>query len=311
MTPQAGRDTKDYILPSPPPTETMLLAPVPVKVQAELAALTHQGKVRANNEDHFLVWSFERSLEAMMTNLPEGLIPSRFAETGYGMLVADGMGGQAAGEVASRLAIKTLVNLFLQAPYWIMRPGEPEIEQVIQRMSERFRIVDATVREQAQIDPNLTGMGTTMTIAFNLGSELVLAHIGDSRVYLFRDGQCHQLTRDDTLAQALVERGILLPDQAVGHRLKHSLTRVIGGGKGLGDAEIQHFPLADGDQVLLCTDGLTDMVKPPAIAAILRDASSSNDACRALVESALENGGRDNVTVVVTRYRLIPDPPAS
>jgi protein phosphatase len=251
---------------------------------------------------------FERALETMMTNLPEGLIPSRFAEVGHGMLVADGIGGQAAGEIASRLAIKTLVNLFLQSPYWIMRPGEQEIEQVMQRMGERFRIVDAAVREQAQIDPNLAGMGTTMTMAFNLGSVLVLTHIGDSRVYLCRGGQCHQLTRDHTLVQGLVELGIIQPDQATGHRLKHSLTRAIGGSAGIGDAEIQHLPLCDGDQVLLCTDGLTDMVKQPSISAILREASSSNDACRALVETALENGGRDNVTVVVARYRLNPDP---
>jgi protein phosphatase len=273
-----------------------------------LAALSHQGKIRKNNEDHYLVMRFERILEAMMTNLPEGLIPSRFGEAGYGMLVADGMGGQAAGEIASRLAIKTLVNLFLQAPYWIMRAGDLEIEQVMQRMSERFRIVDAAVRDQAQGDPLLAGMGTTMTMAFNLGAVLFLTHIGDSRVYLYRGGQCHQLTRDHTLAQGMVELGMIPPDQAAEHRLKHSLTRAIGGGKEMRDAEIQHLPLCDGDQVLLCTDGLTDMVKPPAIAAILGNSNSPNDACRSLVDSALENGGRDNVTVVLARYRLIPDP---
>jgi protein phosphatase len=223
------------------------------------------------------------------------------------MLVADGMGGQAAGEVASRLAITTLINLVLHTPDWIMRGGEPEAEKVMERMGERFRIVDAAVREQAESDPSLAGMGTTMTLACNLGSLLILAHVGDSRLYLFRDGQCHQLTRDHTIVQGLVELGIIRPEEAVGHRLKHTLTRVLGSGNSLGDAEVQQLRLSDGDQILLCTDGLTDMVKQEAIAGILREAKSSNDACRALVDNALENGGRDNVTVVLARYRFTPE----
>jgi protein phosphatase len=300
------RDTEEYTIPPVQPAENET-PPAPVNVQAELAALSHQGKIRTNNEDHFLVTRFQRVLETMMTNLPAGVIPTRFEEAGYGMLVADGMGGQAAGEVASQLAIQTLVNLFLQTPYWIMRPSEPDIEQILHRMEERFRIVDATVREQAQSDPSLLGMGTTMTMAINLGVTLVLGHIGDSRVYLFRDGECHQVTRDHTLAQGLLELGMIKPDEVAGHRLKHSLTRAIGGSSNIADAEVQHLTLADGDRVLLCTDGLTDMVKPADIANILRDSKSSEDACRMLVDAALENGGRDNVTVVTARYRLTSD----
>jgi protein phosphatase len=307
MLTSTSRETEEYTLPPEQPSEIRPAPSVPVKVQAELAALSHQGKVRTNNEDHYLVMRFERVLEAMMTNLPPGLIPTRYTEGGYGMLVADGMGGQASGEVASRLAIQTLINLFLESPYWIIRAGEQEIEQVMQRMGERFKIVDAAVREQAEADPSLAGMGTTMTMAFNLGAVLVLAHIGDSRVYLYRDGHCHQLTRDHTLAQGLVELGAIRPDEAAGHRLKHALTRAIGGSKHIADAEVQHLNLADGDQVLLCTDGLSDMVTLPAIATILGAAKSPNDACQALVDKALENGGRDNVTVVTARYRLISE----
>jgi serine/threonine protein phosphatase PrpC len=279
-------------------------ADISARVQVDLAALSHQGKVRENNEDHFLVSRVERSLETVVTNLPEGLIPQRFAEVGYGMLVADGMGGHQAGEIASRLAISTFVNLFLHTPEWFMRVGKPEAERVMERMAERYRIVDATVREKAQTDPALLGMGTTMTLACSLGPILVLAHIGDSRVYLCKAGQCHQLTRDHTRAQDLVDLGILQPEQPGWHYFRHSLTRALGTGQSLGEAEVQQLTLADEDQVLLCTDGLTDMVGQPMIAAILADSKTSEEACQRLVAAALDNGGKDNVTVVLARYRL-------
>jgi serine/threonine protein phosphatase PrpC len=278
-------------------------AEISARVLVDLAALSHQGKVRENNEDHFLVCRAERSLETMMTNLPEAVIPQRFTEVGYGMLVADGMGGHQAGEIASRLAISTFINLILHTPEWYMRVGKPEAERIMERMADRYRIVDAVVREKAQTDAALLGMGTTMTLACSLGPILVLAHIGDSRVYLFRAGQCHQLTRDHTMAQSLVDGGILQPEQAGWHYFKHALTRAIGAGE-TGEAEIRQLTLADEDQVLLCTDGLTDMVGQQTIAAILGDSKASEEACQRLVTAALDNGGKDDVTVVLARYRV-------
>jgi len=134
--------TAEYTLP-PPSARILPPADISARVQVDLAALPHQGKVRQNNEDHFLVSRAERSLETVKTNLPKELIPPRFAEVGYGMLVADGMGGQ-----QSRLAISTFVNLVLHTPEWFMRVGKPEAEQVMERIAERYRIVDATVRER-------------------------------------------------------------------------------------------------------------------------------------------------------------------
>jgi protein phosphatase len=303
MKPGNGVDPGEYTLP-PPPAQVLPPADISAKVQVDLAAMSHQGKVRENNEDHFLVSRVERSLETIITNLPKGLIPQRFAEVGYAMLVADGIGGHQAGEIASRLAIATIINLALHTPDWIMRLGKPEAEQVMERMAKRYRIVDATVREQAQTEPTLADMGTTMTLACSLGPILVLAHIGDSRAYLIRGGQCHQLTRDHTMAQDLVELGILQPEQATEHHLAHGLTRAIGVGQSLGQAEVQQLRLADQDQILLCTDGLTDMVQQQMIEAILGDSTTSDEACRRLVDAALDKGGLDNVTVVLARYRL-------
>ena len=303
MKPGNGVDPGEYTLP-PPTVHVLPPADISAKVKVDLAALSHQGKVRENNEDHFLITRIERSLETIKTNLPRGAIPQRFAEVGYGMLVADGMGGRQAGEIASQLAISTFVNLVLHTPDWILRLGKPEADQVMERMAKRYRIVDATMRDKAQTHPTLAGMGTTMTLACSVGPILVLAHIGDSRVYLFRASQCHQLTRDQTQAQSLVDLGILQPEEAAGHYLKHALTGVLGAGQSLGEAEVHQLTLADKDQILLCTDGLTDMVQQPMIAAILGDSKTSDEACQRLVDAALDKGGKDNVTVVLARYRL-------
>jgi protein phosphatase len=273
-------------------------------VQVDLAARSHPGKVRPNNEDHFLVVRFHRALQTLLTNLPDGLLPLRAEEVGYGMIVADGMGGQAAGEVASQLAIRTLINLVLATPDWVMMRGQPDAERVMQRMAERYQQVDALLREEAQADPRLAGMGTTMTLACSLGANLILAHVGDSRAYLLRAGALHALTRDHTLVQELVDRGVVHPDRAASHPFRHVLSRALGGRSRAIEAEVQRVSLADADQLLLCTDGLTDRVDATTIGAIVQSSACSDDACQKLVELALQNGGKDNVTVVLARYRI-------
>jgi protein phosphatase len=301
-------DTDEYPI-STSPTDGPPPRIAAATVRADLAGLSDVGRVRPNNEDHFLVVRFDRALQTLLTNLPEGLIPPRAEEVGYGMVVADGMGGMAAGEVASRLAIRTLVDLALSTPDWVLKKGTPEIERVMQRMAERYRRVDEALRDEAQADPDLSGMGTTMTLACSIGSDLVLAHVGDSRAYLMRDGELHLLTRDHTLVQELVDRGVVRPENASTHPFRHVLTRYLGGGKGnLITEEVQRVSLADGDQLLLCTDGLTDMVDAAAVKTVLRSSASADDACQALVDLALQQGGRDNVTVVLARYRFAPGP---
>jgi serine/threonine protein phosphatase PrpC len=222
----------------------------------------------------------------------------------YGMLVADGIGGHAAGETASLLAISTLVNLVLHEPDWIMRPGEREFEEVMRRITERYRRVDKVLRQQAKSDPNLTGMGTTLTLAGIRGRDLTLAHVGDSRAYLLRGGQLHQLTSDHTLAQGLADLGVIAQEDTATHHLRHVLTSALGVGENRLEPQVQRLALVNEDQILLCTDGLTEMVDNATIAAILCRSGSSSDACAALVEQALRNGGKDNVTVALARYRF-------
>ncbi len=296
-------DTVEIPLPASAP-ETGWPHTGSAEAEVDVAARSDRGLVRPNNEDHFLAVRVGRSWQTLQTNLPPDLVPGRAEEAGYGLLVADGMGGAAAGEHASRVAIATLVSLTLHTPDWIFITGERETEQVIERMAERYRRADATLREQGKEDPSLSGMGTTMTLACSLGTNLIVGHIGDSRAYLFRDGMLHQLTRDHTLVQALVDAGRITPEQAAKHPYRHMLIRYLGGGKdGLG-AEFQRASLADNDQLLLCTDGLTEMVDDATIAATLAGAATAEEACEALVGLALKNGGKDNVTVALARYRF-------
>jgi serine/threonine protein phosphatase PrpC len=298
-------DTGDF--PTPPPLTPA--APPPsasAQVQVDLGALSHRGKVRANNEDCYLVARVDRALTILLTNLPEGCLPDRAEEVGYGLLVADGMGGMAAGEVASRLAVTSLVRILVHTSDWIMRTDAGAADQLLERIAERYRQVDAALKEEAQADPGLAGMGTTMTLGYSLGADLFLGHIGDSRAYFRRGQDLFQLTRDHTYAQALADLGVIEPEQVVRHRFRHVLTRALGGTAGEVEADVQRARIRDGDQLLLCTDGLTEMVDDGAINAVLGKASSADEACQDLVNLALNHGGKDNVTVVVARYRFGP-----
>jgi PPM family protein phosphatase len=293
-------------LPPPPVFYDQASRTISSLVEVDLGAASHPGKVRPNNEDHYLAARFDRAMRTLLTNLPPGCVPVRGAETAYGLLVADGMGGAAAGEVASRTAITVLVDLVLRTPDWILRPDEGLIRKVLGRMDRRFRQVNQALAEQARSEPDLAGMGTTLTLACSHGADLVVVHVGDSRAYLFRQGRLLQLTRDHTVAQALADCGAIAAADAATHRLRHVLTNVLGVKEDAGKPDLSHLRLADGDQVLLCTDGLTAMASDAAIADVLGRSDTAAAACDALVELALAGGGRDNVTVVLARYR-IPD----
>lgn len=262
------------------------------RVEVELGARTHPGRVRANNEDHFLASRFERTMTTLLTNLPEGIVPAEHADTAYGFLVADGMGGRAAGEVASRTAIGALVGLALQTPDWIMSFDESRVGQVLERMKQRFEQLSAVLAERAQTDPALAGMGTTMTLVLSLGPEAILTHIGDSRAYLRRGAVLHRLTHDQTMAQSLADAGAITPEELKRHPLRHVLTGAISTRRGKAPIELQHVHLEDGDQVLLCSDGLTDMVDDAAIAELLGGPGSSDAICEALVGRLSTPAGR-------------------
>jgi protein phosphatase len=275
-------------------------------VRIDVSALSHTGHCRENNEDHFLVVRLGRTLQTLLTSLPPEEMPERTEEVNYAMIVADGMGGHAGGEVASRMAIAALIRLALAIPDWIIRVDEDHAREMERRSRTRFQEVGELLVETGQSDPALRGMGTTLTAARSLGRDLMITHVGDSRAYLLRAGRLHRLTRDHTFAQMLVDAGQLSPGDVVGSRHRHVLTNALGGSSEEVHVDSHRLRLEDGDRLLLCSDGLTDLVDDQTITRILLEATRSSEACERLVQQALDSGGRDNVTVIVAAYRL-PD----
>lgn len=264
----------------------------------DVAGRTHRGLVRSNNEDNFHVVRFGGYARTVLSSLPAGQFREESDRPGYTFAVADGMGGQAAGEVASLRAISLLIEYAFQAPDWIFSQDASLLMKVMERAAERFRAVNESVVAQAQDKKELRGMGSTLTVALSLGDDLIVAHVGDSPAYLLRAGSLHRLTTDHTVAQ---QRRAYGAENAA--KFRHVLTRAIGIPEVGGRPDIARYRLADGDRLLLCTDGLTDMADDETIARTLAGAASSEAACQALIDLALAGGGRDNVTVVVATFR--------
>jgi protein phosphatase len=275
------------------------LAPI---VRVDVSALTHTGHVRANNEDHFFVARATRGLETMLTSLPAGDVPERAEEVNHVMVVADGMGGHAAGEVASRLAISALVGLALDIPDWIFWVDAEHAPEMERRARETVQQVGSLLIERGLENAALKGMGSTLTCARNCGRDLFIVHVGDSRAYLLRAGRLERLTRDHTYAQVLVDAGHLLPHEVARSGLRHILTNALGGSAGHVHVDVDLLRLDDGDRLLLCSDGLTDCVDDDTIAATLAAGVEANEVCHRLVQLALDGGGRDNITVIVATF---------
>ncbi|MCI0603254.1 protein phosphatase 2C domain-containing protein [bacterium] len=281
-------------------------------VSIDFGASSHTGYARPNNQDAYIIYRSGRYWEKVMTSLEAGDLPDRSDEIGYGMAVADGMGGAASGEVASTMAIRVLMSLILNAAKWALKLDNPEtreteLKDVIERAEEYFQRVDQTLMEYAEAYPRLKGMGTTMTGAYSFGDDLFILHIGDTRAYLFRQNKLKRLTHDQTVAQALADAGAISPEEVSTHRMRHTLTSVLGGESRTIQMEIRHVRLLDGDRLLLCSDGLTDMVNEQEIAEVIAASEGSSDVCDRLMNLALEKGGKDNVTVLLARYS-IPNP---
>jgi serine/threonine protein phosphatase PrpC len=294
-----GDDTID--LPSDDERFARHFGPSPSPVRVETGAATHPGLVRANNEDHYAVVERRRTRSVLLTNLPDGFLPSA-DDTAYTLVVADGMGGRAFGELASALVLRTAWDLGPRAVKWTWIVTDREVEDLKERIDLTFRQMDQALLDVGRVEPDRAGLGTTLTGVYTVGPEAFVAHVGDSRVYLNRAGLLVQVTRDHTLAQRCRDLGM----PVLVASWHHALTNCLGANDGKVEFEFHHLRLADGDRLLLCTDGLTDMVPDDEIAAVLADHDRSQAAAQALVDLALERGGRDNVTAIVARFRLGP-----
>ncbi len=290
---------------APRRTEIQPFQPFSSLVRVDVAARTHPGLVRPNNEDHFFVTKLSRALETMLSSLPDGDVPKRAEEVNYAMVVADGMGGHAAGETASRLAISALVSLALDLPYWILKLEDgDDAAAVEQRAREIVQQVAAVMFKRGHEDSELRGMGSTLTAVRSLGRDLLIVHVGDSRAYLFRAGALHRLTKDHTYAQMLVDCGRLEACDVNTSGVRHVLTNALGGSTQDVDVDVDLIRLEDHDRLLLCSDGLSDLVEDDEITRTLAELPGSDAACDRLLQMALDRGGRDNITAIVAAYTL-------
>jgi serine/threonine protein phosphatase PrpC len=207
-------------------------------------------------------------------------------------VVADGMGGAQAGEVASRLAIETFER------------GLPDSGPAEERLADRVREANRRIYEVARAEQGRAGMGTTLTAAYADDAHVAIAHVGDSRAYLFRDGELRRLTQDHSLVDELVRRGKLTEEQAAEHPQRSIITRALGPEPDV-EVDTWTYPVRAGDVLLLCSDGLTSMVSEDRVRNILASAESLHQAADQLIEEANAAGGRDNITVVLFRMEQV------
>jgi serine/threonine protein phosphatase PrpC len=259
------------------------------------------GRRRETNQDQFLIAQLNKSMLVSSTSLPLETQSRLFGRIhGQVLLVADGMGGHAAGEKASSLAIDHLIGELLNSVHWFFLDQGDSEEQFIDNLKKLLQDAHSRILFESERHDSQRGMGTTLTMAHLTWPRLYVVHAGDSRCYLVRGGEAKQLTTDHTLARQLVESGGLKPEDEAGSRWSNVLWNVLGGRAG-GQliAEVHRADLQDGDAIVLCSDGLHRYVDGPTLGRVVSLSESPQEACRRLIDLANGAGGEDNITVIV------------
>jgi protein phosphatase len=230
------------------------------------------GLVRSNNEDTFVIEP----------------------DAGF-CLVADGMGGRAAGELASRIFAESVLEVFLDY-------GDPSEQKVVETVKKAFQTANENIIDYASRNPSHERMGCTAELIVFTGGGFVLGHMGDSRTYRIRNGELKQLTKDHSLVQDQIDQGALTPEEARNHSLRHVILRAVGAEESLALDLIRGKTYPE-DIFLLCSDGLTDMVDDDLIGHVLKSTESLNHKVEKLIELAKSAGGHDNITVVLSEIQ--------
>jgi protein phosphatase len=213
-------------------------------------------------------------------------------------MVADGVGGAAKGETASRVALAAVTHYVSRSLRCYFGGGEDE-QDLLAALQEAAHGSHAELLRRGAQDPDYAGMATTLTLYLGVWPRAYLLQVGDSRCYLLRDGALVQITRDQTMAQAMLDLGLVTAEQASGSRLAHTLTSAIGGSAT--EPVVTRFDMNWNHVLLLCSDGLTRHVSDDRIREVLASMTSARQACETLLREALDGGGSDNITVVVGR----------
>ncbi len=247
-------------------------------VRLRSSARTSIGQVRENNEDNVRLWADDEYVVAV---------------------VADGMGGAVAGEEASRIAVETLQQgKFLQTPD--ESPLQLNDDDAVKWLCDTIRSANSNIVHRAASNPELRGMGTTMTLAFVRSDSAIIAHVGDSRAYLVdgRTRRITQITADHSFVEAMVAAGHLTHEQAEEHPMRNVLYRALGQNEEV-DVDVYEVHLRPGDRIVLCSDGLTRHVKPNEISSMVIQYDEPDEATQAMIDLANERGGEDNVSVII------------
>ncbi len=264
--------------------------------QFKLGAQTHVGCVRTNNEDNFIVSADLASGEWL---LPRSQNLFTLGAKGAVLVVADGMGGLDAGEVASRIAVDTVKTCF--AADQITDEVVKDEESIRRYMRNVVVAADGNIKRRSKEEKTIQAMGTTLVVAWLIGEYAYIAWCGDSRAYLFNPvSGLKQVSKDHSYVQELVDSGRLLPEYAFDHPDSNIITRSLGNPQREAEPDFIRIPLQAGETLLLCTDGLNSMLRDEEIEAVMQETEQQIDTCvNALIQNALDRGGHDNVTVVL------------
>ena len=261
--------------------------------------LTHKGLVRPSNQDHFLIGSLRQRLDIRQSSLPDfSALPVAEDRLAFLMMVADGVGGAQKGESASRVAVEELSQYITESVrcYYTADTGDSDFTRALEAGAMKSH---QAVIEHGASDPESHGMATTLTLFIGVWPWCYLLQVGDSRYYQYRDGNLIQISRDQTMAQELLDSGIFAAAVAADSPLSNILSSSIGGPQTA--PVVKRLPNSWSTTHLLCSDGLTKHVSDDRIAERLGAMKSARQVCEDLVQDALDGGGTDNITVTVGR----------
>jgi len=269
--------------------------------------LTDLGRMRPSNQDHYLIADLNKSLRVHSTSLNINDETRLYGGSqGKLLLVADGMGGEAEGERASTIAVDQVATYVLNSLSWCYRLEESSEDDFAEHLKEALQSCQDSIKTVANQRPETRSMGTTMTMVYIVWPRAFVVHVGDSRCYLLRNGRLQQITVDHTMANLLAETEQMSRSQARRSPLGHALWNAIGGRSDELSVDVYKLSLDRGDILLLCTDGLYDMVSDERLRDVLSLKDSAETICRRLVEMANEHGGKDNITAIVAQFLSSP-----
>ncbi|HEY9013790.1 MAG TPA: protein phosphatase 2C domain-containing protein, partial [Gemmatimonadales bacterium] len=266
--------------------------------EIDVYGLTHPGKVRKENQDHFLICSLKRQMVVRHTSLPTiDKVTGEDERLAFLMMVADGVGGGAKGEEASRMAVQAVTQYVQRSMRCYYAASDQDDDEFFDALREAALGCHGELLRKGEKDPEYRGMASTLTLYLSMWPRNYLLQVGDSRCYILEQGELSQITRDQTMAQELIDLGVMKPEDAQNTRLAHTLSSAIGGRNT--EPVVTRRESKWGNVALLCSDGLTRHVSDERIRERLRTMKSSRQVCEDLLEEALADGGTDNITLIV------------